>query len=139
MLVFDLECCNGHVFEGWFESHEAFEEQQSKKMITCPICDDTEVRKVLSPVSVGGRSSKPVSKEAIDYKKLAMEISEYMQKNFEDVGSRFAAEALKMHYGVSEKRNIRGSATQEEENTLVTEGVEFFKVPLPKVDDKKKN
>ncbi len=137
--MFDLECSRGHTFEGWFDSLEAFEEQQIKKMITCPFCDDIEIRKVLSPVSVSSGSSRPVPQGAIDYKKLAMEVSDYMQKNFEDVGTKFAAEALKMHYGVSEKRNIRGSATQEEENTLASEGVEFFKVPLPKTDDKKKN
>jgi len=75
----------------------------------------------------------------IDYQKLAREVINYINKNSEDVGTKFAAEALKMHYGVAEKRNIRGTATSEEEKTLKDEGIEFFKFPLPKLDDEKKN
>jgi len=61
-----------------------------------------------------------------------------VQNNFEDMGHKFAAEALKIHYGVAERRNIKGSATAEEEETLKDEGIEFFKVPLPKIDDDEK-
>jgi len=42
-----------------------------------------------------------------------------------------------MHYGVSEPRNIRGVATEEEEKMLKDEGVEFFKIPIiPKKEEK---
>jgi len=47
MIVFDLECSQGHVFEGWFDSLEAFEEQNAKQMIICPYCNDTDIRKVI--------------------------------------------------------------------------------------------
>ncbi len=62
---------------------------------------------------------------------------EYIKNNFDDVGADFSKEALKMHYGVSKKRNIRGSATGEEEETLKEEGIKFFKIPSvkPKDDD----
>ena len=136
MIVFDLSCSNGHVFEGWFDSHESFEQQNKEGLISCPYCDDTCVRRVISPVAVKtSGSEKPVSNDQIDYRKLAKEIVDYFHKNFEDVGTRFAAEALKMHYGVAERRNIRGSATADEEKTLKKEGIEFFKIHLPKVDD----
>ncbi|MCP4682930.1 MAG: DUF1178 family protein, partial [Desulfobacterales bacterium] len=26
MIAFDMECSQGHIFEGWFDSHESFEE-----------------------------------------------------------------------------------------------------------------
>jgi hypothetical protein len=42
---------------------------------------------------------------------------------------------LKIHYGVTEARNIRGVSTQEEEKTLKEEGVRFFKVPMPEMPD----
>jgi hypothetical protein len=136
MIVFDLECSEGHLFEGWFDSLEAFEEQNAKEMIVCPYCNDVNIRKVMSPVSV--KRSIPQQQETIghiDYQRLAKEVVDYIHKNFEDVGTKFAAEALKIHYGVEEKRNIRGSATTEEESTLKEEGVEFFKIPLPKTKD----
>ena len=43
----------------------------------------------------------------------------------------FAKEALKIHYGVKEPRNIRGISTKEEEKMLKKEGIEFMKIPMP--------
>jgi hypothetical protein len=58
-----------------------------------------------------------------------------VHKNFDDVGSEFAKEALKIHYGVAEPRNIRGVSTPEEEKTLDKEGIEYFKIPMPSSPD----
>ncbi|MCF8128554.1 MAG: DUF1178 family protein [Deltaproteobacteria bacterium] len=140
MIAFDLECSQGHVFEGWFDSLRSFEEQNLEDLVRCPYCDAAEVRKVLSPVAV--RTSQPRevnSPAAINYQRLAKEVVEYIKNNSEDVGSRFAAEALKIHYGAAEKRSIRGSATEEEEKTLKEEGVGFLKVPMPVSDPEKSN
>jgi hypothetical protein len=142
MIAFDLECIRGHLFEGWFESLEAYEDQRKKRMISCPFCDEADVRRVMSPVAIK-RSGNDVATKAgdgaIDYARLAKEIVHYLHKNFEDVGTNFAGEALKIHYGVSDRRNIRGSATDAEEKMLKDEGVEFLKLPVPKIPDDKKN
>jgi hypothetical protein len=137
MIVFDLTCPQGHVFEGWFDSNEAFEEQNMKGLIRCPVCDDSAIRKALSPIAVKKSQPAPAAQhqEAIDYQRLAREVVEYIKTNSEDVGAQFASEALKIHYGVAEKRSIRGSATSDEEKTLKDEGVEFLKVPFPVSDD----
>ena len=141
MIAFDLECSLGHCFEGWFHNMESFEEQKTKKLVNCPVCNDTEVRRVLSPVALKTSSQKNEVDNVgpIDYQKLAKEVVEYVNKNFEDVGSDFAKEALKMHYIATEKRNIRGSATKDEEKMLTDEGIEFFKLPIMKFEDDKKN
>lgn len=141
MIVFDLECVNGHEFEGWFDDAQAFEEQNSQDMISCPYCDNTEIKRVLSPVAVKSSPRQEVLREdaGIDYKRLAKEVMGYINDEFEDLGTGFTKEALKIHYGVSEKRNIKGSATKEEEKILEEEGVQYFKIPVPKVDDEKKN
>lgn len=141
MIVFDLECLEGHIFEAWFNNTRSFEEQKAKKMINCPYCNDTNIRKLISPVAMK-TCSQPEAKrdpESIDYRRLAKEIVDYIDKNFDDVGPDFAKEALKMHYNVTEKRSIKGSATGDEEEMLKEEGIEFFKVPIPKIDDDKKN
>jgi len=140
MIAFDLECSRGHLFEGWFDSLQSFEEQNLKDLVRCPYCDEADVKKVLSPVAV--RMSQPqeaMHPAAINYQKLAKEVVEYIKNNSEDVGTRFAAEALKIHYGAAEKRSIRGSATEEEEKTLKEEGVGFLKVPMPVSDPEKSN
>ena len=43
MKVFDLVCEHGHVFEGWFDSTEAFESQQSGGMGECPTVSYTHL------------------------------------------------------------------------------------------------
>ncbi len=142
MIAFDLECVRGHLFEGWFDSLEAYEDQRKKRMINCPYCDEADVRRVMSPVAIKRSGNDVATKggdEAIDYSRLAKEIVHYLHKNFEDVGTKFAGEALKIHYGVSDRRNIRGSATEAEEKMLKDEGVEFLKLPMLKIPEDKKN
>jgi hypothetical protein len=95
---------------------------------------------VISPVATKTARPEPEkAADAIDYPKLAKEIVDYVNKHFQDVGSEFAKEALRMHYGVSEKKNIKGSATWEEEKMLRDEKIEFFKLPLPRTEDDKNN
>ncbi len=56
---------------------------------------------------------------------------DFVEKNFDNVGCEFAKEALKIHYGAAEPRNIRGVSTKEEEKTLTDEGIQFIKIPIP--------
>lgn len=134
MIVFDLRCSNGHIFEGWFKDTQEVEERVSKGLIRCPHCGDTQVKKILSPVKLarnprGVQISDPPEKIAMNL--LLKSIHQFVEKHFEDVGDRFAAEALKIHYGITEPKNIRGRATAEEEEVLREEGVNFFKLPEP--------
>ncbi|MCJ7774577.1 MAG: DUF1178 family protein [Desulfobacterales bacterium] len=136
MIVFDLQCKNNHKFEGWFEDSQTYEEQQKKGLIACPSCNDTNVFKVLSTFAI--KSSNPLPKidgNAIALGKITKEIADYVENNFDNVGADFSKEALKIHYGVSEPRNIRGVSTKTEEKTLKEEGVQFFKVPMPETSD----
>ncbi|MFW6114980.1 MAG: DUF1178 family protein [Thermodesulfobacteriota bacterium] len=137
MIAFDLQCSRGHTFEGWFKDPQSFNEQNAKGMITCPVCKDTQITKVLSPVSIkaGQAADRAQEKSEIDYQKLAHTIVNYINNNFEDVGTDFAKEALKMHYGVADKRNIRGTATSGEEEVLKGEGIQYFKFPSSKKKD----
>jgi hypothetical protein len=43
MLVVDLLCAHGHHFEGWFASSDDLASQQSRGLVTCPVCGDQEV------------------------------------------------------------------------------------------------
>ena len=50
MIVFDLACSHGHRFEGWFNSSAGFAEQRERRLIACPVCNDSEVEKaVMAP------------------------------------------------------------------------------------------
>jgi hypothetical protein len=136
MMVLDLKCSKEHHFEGWFTSSENFCRQKELGEIRCPICDDNQISQVLSPVTIKRNTHVDQGKEEIlDPQKNLEEFYKYIDENFEEVGSEFAKEALKIHYGVADKRNIRGTSTEEEEKTLQKEGIEFYKIPkfpLPK-------
>jgi hypothetical protein len=146
MIVFDLECINGHAFEGWFQDKHEMETQQEQGLLQCPVCDTTSVVQKLHPIAI--RTSAPArhseAHQALQAGQEAMaELTErvvrFVEKNFEDVGPSFATEALKMHYGACEHRNIRGTTTLEEEKTLQKEGVPVLKIPIPKTPDEEFN
>lgn len=130
MIAYDLLCSNGHLFECWFKDSASFEEQQTQDIITCPVCDDNQVVRTYSPFLIK-RSGEKKKKEDPSYQAMQF-IQEYLDKNFEDVGSDFSKEALKIHYGEAEKRNIKGTATPEEEVILKEEKVPFVKIPIVK-------
>ena len=132
MIAYDLSCSQGHTFEGWFEDAQAYAKQKKKGLVTCPICNDAGVSRRPSTFAIKSRPSAGApSKQNVDLEALGRRIYDFVDKNFTNVGPDFAKEALKMHYGVSEPRNIRGVSTKQEEKTLQEEGVEFVKVPLP--------
>ena len=137
MIAFDFRCSKGHAFEGWFEDSNAYNDQQKRGLISCPICDDKTIEKIPSTFAIKGTSSAkkhPVDEHQL-MMQLAKEVSDYVEKNFDNVGCEFAKEALKIHYGASEPRNIRGISTKKEEILLKKEGIQFFKIPTLKRPD----
>jgi len=136
MIAYDLQCGNGHAFEGWFKDVPAYEDQEKKGLIACPVCNDTAVIRIPSTFSI--KSSQTADKLADSHAELmqiGQKVVDFVEKNFDDVGCNFSKEALKMHYGVTKPRSIRGISTKEEEKTLKEEGVQFFKFPMPPEPD----
>jgi hypothetical protein len=137
MIVFDLVCAHGHRFEGWFASGDAFDEQQHKKLVRCPMCDDQQVERLPS-----ARVRVPKGEAAVDAPKqadaqeamagmpadLLAKLREVVRKT-EDVGERFPEEARKIHYNETPQRAIRGRATKEDAEALKEEGIEFQTLP----------
>lgn len=147
MIAFDLNCGNGHTFEGWFKDNDSFEEQLAKGMIACPVCESKTITKALSTFAImKGRKNlspgetSPAPLANIPSQKALMDLNKqivaFVEKNFDDVGPNFAKEALKIHCGVSAPRNIRGVSTLEEEKILKDEGVDFIKLPAIPEGDK---
>ncbi len=143
MIAFDLQCSNGHVFEGWFEDGNAYVTQKKKNLILCPACNDATVSKVPSTFGVV-KSSRQTAREPQnanlnilqpEFETFKKTVINFVEKNSDDVGCDFAKEALKIHYGASEPRNIRGISTTDEEKMLQDEGIQFFKVPVPAKPD----
>ena len=145
MKVLNLQCANQHDFEGWFASEDDFHQQLERGLLSCPLCGDAQVRKMLSAprLNLGrGRDETPVSAPAGDgmvemgrtapgselQGRLLRAVRELMSKT-EDVGERFADEARAMHHGEMAQRNIRGRTTPEVAMELIEEGIDVM--PLP--------
>ena len=139
MIAYDLRCGSGHSFEGWFEDDKTYREQKKGGLIACPICNDTDVSRIPSTFAI--KSSQlpnpaPAAHTDAQLEQVGKQIVDFVEKNFDDVGCDFAKEALKIHYGVTEARNIRGVSTKEEEKVLKKEGIQFIKIPMPARPDK---
>jgi hypothetical protein len=137
VIIYDLKCNKGHAFEGWFKDRETWVSQNSQNLVSCPVCNSSNIEIVPSSITIMGKDSraenKSQNKEISPTTALKM-LHQYIDKNFEDVGDKFADVALKIHYGDEEKRNIKGTSTPQEEENLKEEGVQFIKIPLLKMD-----
>ena len=138
VIIYDLKCDKKHKFEGWFKDLAAFEQQKAQKLITCPLCGSSEVVMMPSTIAVMGKSRELKERKAnlaeLSPMKMLEMVHDFVSKNFDDVGERFAEVALKIHHGEEDKRNIRGVTTEKEEETLREAGVDFVKIPVPKFD-----
>ncbi|OUM01224.1 DUF1178 family protein [Variovorax sp. JS1663] len=140
MKVLNLQCAHGHGFEGWFASNGDFDTQLAGGLVACPMCGDTAITKLLTAPRLNLGNAKPPAEAtapaAPDAHTDSPEarwmraVREVMDKT-EDVGTRFADEARKMHYGEAEERGIRGQATREEARDLAEEGISVFSLALP--------
>jgi len=137
VIIYDIKCEKGHKFEGWFKDRQAWISQNSQRLISCPVCNSSQVEIIPSTLTIMGKESRKAdnveSKELSVVKAMQM-LHHFIENNFEDVGNKFAEVALKIHNGDDEKRNIKGTTTPQEEESLREEGVQFIKVPIPKMD-----
>jgi hypothetical protein len=136
LKVYNLVCSQGHVFEGWFASAEACDDQQARGLLTCPVCGTHEVKRGLSAPRLNlaaGRGSHhgPATEVAPDPKALAQALRALRQwvSQADNVGTAFAAEALRMHRGEIPERAIRGQTTAEQRHELLEEGVPILPIP----------
>lgn len=139
MIIFNLICrtCSTK-FEGWFENTKEFESQKRKKIINCPSCNSSSVKKSLMTPSLPTKSNS--KKEEKIKKTMVNNIKKFkkvIEKNYDYVGDNFTEEAKKMKYGEKKERPIYGEATIEQTKDLVEEEISF--IPLPWSSTKKTN
>ena len=142
MIVFDLVCADGHRFEGWFASSDAFADQQARELLACPACGTADVAKApMAPaVPAKGNARAEVSTPTVS-NRVPLELAKAVRalaeaqaralKNSTWVGTDFAEQSRAMHYGEREQAPIHGQASPAEAAALVEEGVPVAPLPLP--------
>lgn len=136
MIVFDLRCGGGHVFEAWFASSDAFEDQRTRKLVACPVCADTGVEKAVTAARLSGTGEGPDPKAVLQV--LARAQAQMLAKS-QWVGKDFASKARAMHDGDAPHTQIHGQATPAEAKALVADGVPVSPLPLPVVPPDERN
>lgn len=167
MKVLDLQCAQGHGFEGWFGSQDDYDAQRAQGLVTCPVCNNSDILKKPSAprlnLGYGSPSDKPDGPSAAagiplvaptdgaavppldrsgsglsqapetlqQWQTAMLSLVQHVMANTENVGTQFAEEARKIHYGERAERNIRGQATREETQALLDEGIDVMALPLP--------
>ena len=153
MKVLDLQCRQGHVFEGWFASEDDFQGQKQRGLVQCPLCADDHIEKRLSAPRLNLGAREPAAPSAVPTPSAApegsslqvgnppalppalqaawLDLARKIVANTEDVGARFAQEARRMHHGEVQERAIRGQATPDEAMELLEEGIAVMPLPLP--------
>jgi len=161
MIQYALKCCDGHVFDSWFQSAEAYEKLAKAGMVSCVECGSSQVEKaIMTPRVRPARSaaystvsehqeatptveppapSQPglLSQPASELEKAVTELRKQVETNSDYVGENFADEARAMHVGDAPSRAIYGEAKIEEAKALIEEGVPV--TPLPFRPNRKTN
>ena len=146
MKVLNLQCAHQHGFEGWFGSEDDFASQLARGLVSCPLCGDAQIQKMLSaprlnlragredpaaavPVEVDGSVELGLPAPGSPLQAQLLKAMRQVLAHTEDVGERFADQARAMHHGEVEQRNIRGRTSPEVALELIEEGIDVM--PLP--------
>ena len=133
MIVFDLRCAAGHVFEAWFASSGAFDEQRARRLVACPVCGADEVEKAVMAPNVAAKGNRAAA-PAPDAKALLAQVAAAQAKALAEsrwVGRDFARQARAIHDGNAPQSLIHGQATAEEARALVDDGVAIAPLLVP--------
>lgn len=152
MIQYALKCADGHTFDSWFQSAEAFDKLQAGGLVACAVCGSGKVEKMVMaprvrpsrsavPVPPGeqtaARPAGPLSAPASPAEQALAELRRKIERNSDYVGRDFAAEARAIHEGEAPERSIYGEARPDEARALIEDGVPV--APLPFLPNRKTN
>ena len=139
MIQYRLHCAEGHDFDSWFQSAEAFDKLAAAGHVACAVCGSSKVAKALMApaVQTTPRAETPLSAPASEAEAQLAELRRRIEENSDYVGLNFAAEARAIHDGDSPARSIYGEAKPDEARALLEDGIPV--APLPFRPSKRTN
>lgn len=143
MIRFTLKCREGHQFESWFQSSEAYDTLKAAGHVACAVCGGVDVEKAIMAPRVstarkgedagsngaGPKGAGPLSAPASPAEQALAALKAHVEANSDYVGMEFAREARAMHEGDAPERAIYGEARLDEAKKLIEDGVPV--APLP--------
>ncbi len=144
MIRYSLKCDQGHDFESWFQSADAFEGLVHRGLLECPECASPKVEKGLMAPKVSGTKktgqilpTQPAPEPEGSREVALAKLRKQVEENSEYVGMEFATEARAIHTGDAPERSIFGEAKPAEAKALIEDGIPV--APLPFAPKRKMN
>lgn len=152
MIRYTLKCSDGHGFDSWFQSADAFDDLMARGLVACSVCGATDVSKSImapgiptkgnarsAPRDVPGdgqvpdtaMASGPLTQPGSEMEQAVRNFREKLEANSTYVGDTFAKEARDIHLGDAPERQIHGEATADEARALLEDGVPVLPLPGP--------
>lgn len=133
MIRYTLKCPDGHVFESWFQSAQAFDSLDAAGHLSCATCGSASIEKSLMAPRVQTQEARPLEKPASDAEHSLAQMRKQVEENSDYVGLEFANEARAMHDGDAPSRAIYGEAKLDDAKKLIQDGVPVAPLPfMPK-------
>ena len=151
MIHYQLRCDDGHEFEGWFRNSASFESQAESGLLSCPRCGITGIGRGLmapavrtrraalpaaaaapgppSPPAVVDPSARQVQPIPDEMRAMLQKLRSEVERQCDNMGDRFADEAIRMSRGEVATRGIYGNATETDRDALADEGIEITQIP----------
>jgi len=159
MIHYQLRCEADHEFDGWFRDSDNFDRQVERKLVSCPACASTDVRRALMAPGIRkkGRASAPVIEAETglpvtpplqsptagapaanqstggiipdQVRAALLKLRAEVEKSCDYVGPNFAEEARKIHNGEAPARGIYGESTKAEAEALADDGIGVAQIP----------
>ena len=130
MIRYALRCDREHRFDSWFGSSDDFDRLTGAGLLACAVCGSTTVVKdLMAPNVASAAPEASLRGPASPAEQALAELRRRIEATAEDVGRDFAAEARRIHEGVSPERPIIGEARPAEARALIEDGVPV--APLP--------
>src|SRR3546814_17516782 len=130
MIVFDLRCAGGHVFEAWFGSSADYDDQRARNLVACPLCGDASAENALMAPNVAAKGNRTGDAAPAEVKAALTALAAAQEKALEApdwAESSFADRDRELHAGKEAHATLHGPATSIENPTEAAEDVRTTK------------
>jgi hypothetical protein len=130
MLRYRLSCADGHAFDSWFASSQAFDDLAARGLLSCAECGSARVSKALMTPSLATDRDAPLAAPRDPREEALAQLRRRIEEESDYVGLSFAAEARAIHEGTAPERPIWGEARPDEARALFDDGIPVALLPF---------
>jgi hypothetical protein len=131
MIKYQLHCDDGHDFEGWFPSSEAFEKQKKRGFVSCAICGSNKVDRAIMAPSVARTDNRT---QAVPAEFINDVPAPLISEEERELRRRLSELRAEIHFGERDTKQIYGRTTLADARDLLDEGIGVLPLP-PSFDD----